>query len=233
MLNRESRVDTPCLAGQNRWTSALEEPVMATLITDPLFEAALLQQRQAAGADRHDEVWEGVYWMAPQPNNEHQDLVAELTAILKINVDWKNHGRTLPGTNITDQPVDWTHNYRCPDAVVFLNETAAEDRDTHWLGGPDLAIEIVSQGDRTREKFDFYARVGTRELLVVDRFPWSLQLCRLQNERLELVAESTFENEAAVDSEIVPLSFQLCADEAGRQFVIRQQDGEQSWTIRV
>jgi len=206
---------------------------MATLITDPLFEAALLEQRQANGADRHDEVWEGVYWMAPQPNNEHQDLVGELTSILRVTVDWEKLGRTLPGTNITNQATDWTHNYRCPDVAVFLNETAAENRDTHWLGGPDLAIEIVSEGDRTREKFDFYAAVGTRELLVVDRFPWALQLYRLQNERLELVAESTFENEATVASTIVPLSFQLCTCDAGRHFAIRQQNGDQSWTIQV
>lgn len=206
---------------------------MATLITDPLFEAALLEQRQATGADRHDEVWEGVYWMAPQPNNEHQDLVGELTSILRVTVDWEKLGRTLPGANITDQPVDWTHNFRCPDVAVFLNETAAENRETHWLGGPDLAIEIVSEGDRTREKFDFYAQVGTRELLVVDRYPWSVQLFRLQNERLELVSESTFDNETVIGSKIVPLNFQLCSDEAGRQFVVRQQDSNQSWTIRV
>ena len=206
---------------------------MATLITDPLFEAALLEQRQATEADRHDEVWEGVYWMAPQPNNEHQDLVGELTSILRVTVDWEKLGRTLPGANITDQPVDWTHNFRCPGVGVFLNETAAENRDTHWFGGPDLAIEIVSEGDRTREKFDFYAHVGTRELLVVDRYPWALQLYRLQNGRLELVSESTFDNETVVGSEIVSLSFQLAADEGSRQFVVRQQDGDQSWTIRV
>jgi hypothetical protein len=75
--------------------------------------------------------------------------------------------------------------------------------------------------------------VGTRELLVVDRYPWALQLYRLQNERLELVAESTFEDEATVDSAIVPLSFQLGTAEPGRQLVVRQQEGEQSWTIRV
>lgn len=134
---------------------------------------------------------------------------------------------------MTDQLADWTHNYRCPDFAVVLNETAAEDRETHWLGGPDLAIEIVSEGDRTREKFDFYAQVGTRELLVVDRYPWALQLYRLQNGRLDLVSESMFDNETVVGSEIVPLSFQLCSDEAGRQFVVRKQGGDQSWTIRV
>ncbi|MBI1313820.1 hypothetical protein GC176_21210 [bacterium] len=206
---------------------------MATLITDPLFEASLLEQRQAAGADHHDEVWEGVYWMAPLPNNEHQGLVFKLGRALAAVVDDRRLGETFPGANITDQPTDWTHNYRCPDVVVFLNETTAENRDTHWFGGPDLAIEIVSEGDRTREKLGFYARVGTRELLVVDRYPWSLQLYRLQNDRLELSAESTFDNEVTIDSAIVPLSFQLCAGDAGRQFVIREQNGEQSWTIRV
>lgn len=206
---------------------------MATLITDPLFEASLLEQRRAAGADRHDEIWEGVYWMAPLPNNEHQGLVGKLAFALMTVVDDEGLGITFPGANITDQRGDRSHNYRCPDIAVFLNDTAAENRDTHWFGGPDFAVEIVSEGDRTFDKLDFYARTGTRELLIVDRYPWALQVYRLQNERLERVAESTFDNEATIASEIVPLSFQLCAGEAGRQFVIRQQNDEQNWTIRV
>jgi len=54
-----------------------------------------------------------------------------------------------------------------PDVLVFSNDTAAIDRKSHWLGGPELAIEIVSPGDKTLEKLDFYAAVKTQELLVI------------------------------------------------------------------
>jgi len=47
------------------------------------------------------------------------------------------------------------------------------------VGGPDFAVEILNPGDRTPEKLPFYASVNVRELLVVDRDPWSLELFRL------------------------------------------------------
>ena len=136
---------------------------MLTLVTDPHLSASLIQDRQARGIDHHDEVWEGVYVMSPAPNNEHQDLVGGFIHLLRTVIDENNLGKVLPGTNITDQTDDWTKNYRCPDVVVFLNDTQAENRDTHWLGGPDLAIEIVSPGDQTREKIPFYEKVGDRK----------------------------------------------------------------------
>ncbi len=86
------------------------------------------------------------------------------------------------------RPSDWTKNYRCPDVLVFLPGNPAEDRGTHWLGGPDFAVEIMSRGDRSRKKLDFYAKVGVRELLLIDRRPWKLELYRRHDDRLELAA---------------------------------------------
>ncbi len=34
---------------------------MAILLTDPVLEQRLKEERQAAGTDRYDEVWEDVY----------------------------------------------------------------------------------------------------------------------------------------------------------------------------
>ena len=47
---------------------------MVALITDPNLEDRLVAQRRADGTDKYDEVWEGMYVMAPMANNEHQDL---------------------------------------------------------------------------------------------------------------------------------------------------------------
>jgi Uma2 family endonuclease len=43
------------------------------------------------------------------------------------------------------------------------------DRNTYFNGGPDVVVEIRSPDDETYEKFDFYAKVGVREVWVLDR----------------------------------------------------------------
>jgi hypothetical protein len=45
---------------------------MTMLIDDPRLEEELKAERKAWGADHHEEVWEGVYVLAPLPNDEHQ-----------------------------------------------------------------------------------------------------------------------------------------------------------------
>lgn len=129
---------------------------MPTFISDPELEAQLRAAREAMGADRYDEVWEGVYMMAPLPNDEHQDLVALLTTILVEVVRWPGLGEVRPRVNVSKRREDWQQDYRVPDVAVFLKEGHAENLGTHWLGGPDLAIEICSPEDRSREKIEFY-----------------------------------------------------------------------------
>jgi hypothetical protein len=53
------------------------------LIRDPEVELRLRAERAATGADRHDEVWEGIYMMAPMPNDEHQQIVSRFVSILE------------------------------------------------------------------------------------------------------------------------------------------------------
>ncbi len=144
---------------------------MATFISDPELEKKLRAAREAMGSDRYDEVWEGVYMMAPMPDDEHQELVALLTSILVEVVRWPGLGEVRPGVNVSNQREDWKQDYRAPHVAVFLKEGHAENLGTHWFGGPDLAIEIVSPDDRSREKIDFYSGIGVRELLVIDRQP--------------------------------------------------------------
>lgn len=186
---------------------------MSVMINDEAFASELIAQRQAAGIDRYDEVWEGVYMMSPIANNEHQSLATELSIAIGTVIDWKQLGSTLAGANVSDRREDWAKNYRIPDVLVFLNETAAQDCGTHWLGGPDFAVEIVSSGDRTLEKLDFYAAVGTRELLVIDRDPWQLTLYRLSNDRkLVPVAVCSNSQRVTITSEVLPVCLQLQFD---------------------
>ena len=204
---------------------------MVALVLDSLLEEELLAHRRACRGDRYDEVWEGVYVMTPLANNEHQELVGRLAHVLVAVVNDAGSGRAFPGCNVSDREDDWTKNYRCPDAAVFLKGTRATDRDTHWFGGPDFAVEITSPHDRTREKFDFYAAVGTRELLIVDRDPWALELYRLDGGDLRLVGRSTVEQSAVLAREVLPLSWRLIGGDERPRIEVLHADGVQRWTV--
>ncbi|MEX2288395.1 MAG: Uma2 family endonuclease [Planctomycetaceae bacterium] len=204
---------------------------MRSLILDPILEAQFLAERKATGADRYDEVWDGIYNAVPKVDDEHQALVTGLSSTLCQSVSWTALGDVRAGTNVTNRTDNWTQNYRCPDVAVFLRNTRAENRDTHWLGGPDLAVEVISRHDRSREKLDFYAKVGTRELLIVDRYPWALELYRLGAGKLELVAVSTPGDPKVLVSQVVPLSWQIVPGKDRPGIAVTHADGKQQWTI--
>ena len=186
---------------------------MSILINDSALADELIKQRQAMGGDRYDEVWDGVYVMSPIANNEHQGLATALSTAIMTVVDWNGLGLTLCGANVSDRRENWVKNYRVPDVLVFMNDCEAEDCGSHWLGGPDLAIEIVSEGDRTLDKLGFYAAVNTKELLVIDRHPWQLTLYRWTNATtMTPVAVSSFSLGLTIPSDHVPVQFQLAAE---------------------
>jgi Uma2 family endonuclease len=206
---------------------------VVALITDRNLEERLIAQRRADGTDKYDEVWEGLYVMAPMANNEHQDLVDDLCTILTLAVKWPGLGRVNPGVNVSDRKTQWQENYRCPDVAVFLNETEAEDCGTHWFGGPDLAIEIVSPFDRSAEKLPFYAQVGVRELIFIQRDPWAIVLYRLTGAELVETGRSTIADSRLLTSEVVPLNWQLKLLNGQSVVQVSHHDSEQNWTIVV
>jgi len=203
---------------------------MPTLVNDPRVEETLLAERRRSGLDKYDEVWDGVYVMAPLANNEHADIQTKLAIILGTLITFCGLGRVHAGANVSDQENDWTRNYRCPDVLVFLNGNKAEDRLTHWFGGPDFAVEVASRGDQSREKIDFYAGVGVRELLIVDRDPWQLELFRLIDGWLRSSVIATAANSLIVESQVVPISLQLIAGAKRPVIAVTARDG-QSWSI--
>src|SRR2546423_8714240 len=142
---------------------------MPTLVMDPHIEEQLLENRRAWGGDRFDEVWDGVYVMAPMANLEHQQLMINVGAAFVNAFAGQPEILVFPGVNVSDRKKGWEKNFRCPDVAVVLPGSSAIDCDTFYFGGPDFVVEIVSDFDRSREKFEFYARVGVREMLLVDR----------------------------------------------------------------
>jgi len=203
---------------------------MVALITDPGLQRRIIAHRRRLGIDRWDEVWDGVYVMAPAADNQHFDVSNDFQFVFTTVIKLPGLGRCLAGVNISDRKNDWRKNFRCPDSAVFLQGTQAEDCGEFWFGGPDFAVEIVSPRDRTRKKIPFYQKVGTRELLIVDRRPWRLTLLRLVEGRLAPVGTSSFPGPLELTSEVLPLSFQLAGDEQHPKIYVRHADGR-NWTI--
>ncbi len=142
---------------------------MAMYIENPELEEDLKSRRQAWGADGHDEVWEGVYFMSPLADNDHQDWVYEFSTVLGEAVKKRGLGKVYPGVNLAGSAENWEYDYRVPDVAVFLNDTAAENHDTFWTGAADFLVEITSPRDRAYDKLPFYSRLGVREVLILNR----------------------------------------------------------------
>ena len=195
------------------------------------LEEQMKAQREASGADRFDEVWEGVYMMAPLADDEHQDFQILLGVVFVEVIQRHGLGVARAGVNVSDREEGWARNYRIPDVAVFLNGGTARNCGTHWVGGPDFAVEIVSPDDRSRDKLQFYADVKTRELMVLDRDPWALELYRLDGGRLRLVGTSNTDKSETLVGEVLPLSFRLVGGVTRPRIEITRHDGTQRWTI--
>jgi Uma2 family endonuclease len=183
---------------------------MALLVTDPDLETRLKAERRRSDSDGHDEVWEGLYVMAPLPNDDHQDIQGSLIAMLREALGWDSAAKIRPGVNVSDRHEDWELNYRGPDVVVYLPGNPARNYGSHWQGGPDFLVEILSRGDPSHEKLPFYGKVGVREALYINRQPWALELYRSgeAGQPLRLVSKADV-NGPALDSNVLPLAFKL------------------------
>ncbi len=50
--------------------------------------------------------------------------------------------------------------YRVTDMLVVLPGNPIQNLDTHFVGGPDFLVEVLSPGDQALEKLPFYAVIG-------------------------------------------------------------------------
>jgi Uma2 family endonuclease len=202
---------------------------MPVLITDPVYEQKIRAELASSTEKRRDEVWEGVLVVPPQANNEHQRIVSNLAYAFASVVN-RAVDSVLPGCNVSDRDKDWLYNYRDPDVAVYLAGNPAKDSGTHWVGGPDLLVEVVSAGEDPRQKLDFYAKVNTREVLIVDRAPWVVELYQLQGGKLALMGKSDAANPAVFASVVLPLTFQLRPGTPRPAIVVEHTGSGQTWT---
>lgn len=128
-----------------------------------------LAERHRRGLDRFDEMWEGVLHMAPAPDYEHQRIVTAIAGFLPSLCERRRRGVLVIGINVFNE-ASAAPDYRIPDfTFIAAGNERLLARDGVRGGGPDAVIEIRSSYDETYEKLPFFARLGVREVIVVDR----------------------------------------------------------------
>jgi len=130
-----------------------------------------LAERKRSGAERFDEMWEGVLHMSPSPNYGHQALVLDLASFLKRHWARPHGGEVIHEINVVppEDEADWIRNYRIPDVVVLSSDRLHCNRDTYILGAPLVCIEVRSPKDESYDKLPFYAELGVPEVWIIDR----------------------------------------------------------------
>jgi Uma2 family endonuclease len=201
------------------------------LVCDTNVSEHIIKDRRERGIDHHDEVWEGVYVMSPSADDEHQRIVHRIELAFGMVLTLSERAEVRPGVNVSDRDVNWDHNFPVPDVAVYLKGTAAKCFGTYWKGGPDFAVEVVSKNDLTRDKLDFYAQVGMRELLIVDPDPWQLELLRLADGKLDSVGTSIVESSETLASNVIPFTFKLETGDPRPAVVVGHTESEQSWQV--
>jgi Uma2 family endonuclease len=132
---------------------------MHTLVLDPPPDELeeLLERRRRVGADRHDEVWAGVYHMVPSPDTAHSLIVSRLVVLL----DAPARAAGLCATVEFNMGVK--DDFRVPDLGVHRGTPHGV-----WVPTAAIAVEVLSPRDETWEKLPFYAEHGVDELVIVD-----------------------------------------------------------------
>jgi Uma2 family endonuclease len=118
----------------------------------------LLGRRRALGQDLFDEVWEGEYHVVPAPHGRHGQVEYELVAILGARA--AQAGLRGSGPCNIGEP----ENYRVPDQAYFRTDTQPHT----FNPTAEIVVEVVSPGDESRMKYDFYFEFGIKEVVIVD-----------------------------------------------------------------
>lgn len=141
---------------------------------------SFLEERRRLGLDTRDELWEGVLHMVPPPAWRHSVIQGHLySALLQIARRRGLDGACEGGVFAAEK------NWRVPDIVFARAEAAAES--VPRLDGAELVVEILSPDDESRDKLPFYAKVGVREVWLVEPATREVELLALAGDHYDLV----------------------------------------------
>ncbi len=167
---------------------------MTTIVRGPLPPEleVWLERRRRLGQDRRDEVWEGRYVVAPDPDGRHGSVSLDVGILLKSIA--RRLGLQVTTTFNLGGPGD----FRIPDGGLLPGPLGV------WHDTAVLVVEILSPDDATFEKLDFYTAHGVQELLVLDWRDRSVRCFALQDgqaerDRCEVLDMTVADVVAAID----------------------------------
>jgi len=136
------------------------------------------------------ELWDGELTMSPAPSFYHQEIVLRFSHELYNWVFSRKLGKVVSG------PIDMVlspHRVMQPDVVYIARERL--DIIAKTINGPvDLAAEVISLGDRTRdriEKRDLYEQYGIKEYWLIDPEAKTAEVLHLEQGRYQLFMRAT------------------------------------------
>jgi Uma2 family endonuclease len=148
--------------------------------------------------DNRYEVIDGELYVSKAPHADHQDALDEIVFALRAWDRHKERGWQLSGIGIifafdagVIPDLVWVSVERL--AAVFIDPTTG-GRDGKLHAAPDLAVEILSPGERNEQrdretKLKLYSRQGVREYWIVDRERQAIQVYRrVETAQLEMAA---------------------------------------------
>lgn len=147
---------------------------------------SLMELRRDRGLDRRDEVWEGVLHMVP-PANEAHGTTSSALSFATFPAAQRRGGRIVTALGLR-APGSGERNYRVPDLVYVAPEDLPRLGKVYLEGGAAVVFEILSENDDTYKKFDFYASLGVREVVIVEPGEPRAEVYRLAGDRFLAVA---------------------------------------------
>jgi Uma2 family endonuclease len=142
---------------------------MLVLDPPPVQLEELVEQRRRVGADRHDEVWAGVYHMVPAASAAHSFLAQQVAVLLD------EPARTAGLRVSLEFNMGVKDDFRVPDLGVHRKRCSGV-----WIATAAIVIEILSPEDETPEKLPFYAEHGVDEVLIIDHASHSVRWLALR-----------------------------------------------------
>ncbi|HEY3999603.1 MAG TPA: Uma2 family endonuclease [Candidatus Xenobia bacterium] len=128
----------------------------------------LLAWRKKTDGDQWDEMWEGVLHMPPMPSRGHQELEGALESWLRQHWARPLGNKVYHNVNLV-RAGGWPSDYRGPDLLLLTPGRFYTDKDVYFEGAPDCVVEIESPYDESRDKMEWYARLGVPDMWIIDR----------------------------------------------------------------
>jgi Uma2 family endonuclease len=175
----------------------------------------VLRLRKQTGADRFDEMWEGVLHMTAAPRVDHQDAATGIASFFRDVWTPRSGGLALVQANVST-PERWDRDYRIPDVSVVAADRLPRPEDLFVR--PAVVVEVRSPDDDSFEKLPFYAAVGVDAVVVVERDTRAVQVLALSSGSFVLVPPA---QDGWLVVERVGVELRCVESETGRRLALR------------